>query len=363
MFILTINPGSTSTKIAIFKNENCLFQKNIRHSVEELLPYSKIFEQFSFRKDVLLRVLENEAFFDLKRLNCIVARGGILKPIEAGIYEINEAMLNDLRSSKYGEHASNLGVHIAYEIAAEFKSAWNGLREIKAYIADPVVVDELDDLARLSGHPLFPRMSIFHALNQRAVARRYAREMNTSYDKLRLIVAHLGGGISVGAHRYGKVIDVNNALNGDGPFSPERSGGVPAFGLANACFSGKYTLDEIKKMITGKGGYVAYLGTNDAREVENRVLNGDVQAALIQDALAYQVSKEIGAMATVLRGSVDAIIITGGMAYGRPIVKMISDSIGFIAPIKVYAGEDEMLALAENAILLNEGKLRVKVYT
>ena len=237
-----------------------------------------------------------------------------------------------------------------------------GQHNIKAYIADPVVVDELEDVARLSGHPLLPRVSIFHALNQRAVARRYAREMNTSYDKLRLIVVHLGGGISVGAHRYGRIVDVNNALDGDGPFSPERSGGLPSFELAKLCFSGKYSLDEVKKIITGKGGYVAYLGTNNAFEVETRVLNGDTKAALIQDALVYQVSKEIGAMATVFKGDVDAIIITGGMAHGRPVIKMISDSVGFIAPIKVYAGEDEMLALAENIILLNEGKLDVKIY-
>ncbi|MDR2557020.1 MAG: butyrate kinase [Bacteroidales bacterium] len=360
MFILTINPGSTSTKVAIFENENCIFQKNTRHSVEELSPYSKISEQFAFRKDALLHVLENEAFFDLKRIDCIVARGGLLKPMEAGIYEVNETMLGDLRKCKYGEHASNLGGLIAYEIAAECRAL--GRQDVKAYIADPVVVDELENIARISGHPLFPRMSIFHPLNQRAVARRYAHEMNTSYDKLRLIVAHLGGGISVGVHKYGRIVDVNNALNGDGPFSPERSGGLPAFELADVCFSGKYTLEEIKKMITGKGGYVAYLGTNDAREVENRVLNGDIKAALIQDALAYQVSKEIGAMATVLKGKVDAIILTGGMAYGRPVVKIISDSVGFIAPIKVYPGEDEMLALAENAVLLSEGKLDVKVY-
>ncbi|MDR0763564.1 MAG: butyrate kinase, partial [Bacteroidales bacterium] len=234
MLILIINPGATSTKIAVFENENCLFQKNICHTIEELSPYSKIYEQFSFRKDVLLHVLENETFFDLKRLNCIVARGGILKSVKAGVYEVNETMLDDLRSGKYGEHASNLGALMAYEIVAECKSLGN--QDIKAYIADPVVVDELEDIARISGHPLFPRRSVFHALNQKAVARRYAREMNTSYDKLQLIIAHLGGGISVGAHSYGKVIDVNNGLNGDGPFSPERSGGLPAFELANACF-------------------------------------------------------------------------------------------------------------------------------
>jgi butyrate kinase len=360
MLILVINPGSTSTRIAIFKDERCVFKKNIPHSVEELAPYSKIAEQLSFRKEALFGVLKNEACFNLKDLDCIIARGGVLKPIEAGVYELNEAMLNDLRIGKYGEHASNLGGLIAHEIVEKCKTL--GQHGIKAYIADPVVVDELEDVARLSGHPLLPRVSVFHALNQRAVARRYAREMNTSYDKLRLIIAHLGGGISVGAHRYGRVIDVNNGLDGDGPFSPERSGGLPVFELAKLCFSGKYSLDEVKKMITGKGGYVAYLGTNNASEIETRALNGDIRAALIQEALVYQVSKEIGALATVFKGDVDAIIITGGMAHGEPIVKMISDSVGFIAPIKVYAGEDEMFALAENVILLNEGKLDVKVY-
>ncbi|MDR1974260.1 MAG: butyrate kinase [Bacteroidales bacterium] len=355
MFILVINPGSTSTKIAIFEDAKSIFQKTIRYTVEELDSYPVITDQYSFRNQSVVSSVINDANFDISQLNCVIGRGGMLKPIGAGIYEVNEAMLSDLRNNKYGEHASNLGALIAHEVAS-------GLNDVKAYIADPVVVDELEDVARISGHPLLKRASVFHALNQRAVARHYARGMGTDYEKLRLIVAHLGGGVSVGAHRYGKVIDVNDGLNGDGPFSPERAGGLPAWPLAQLCFSGEYSAAKVKKMITGKGGYVAYFGTNDAREIENRALNGDERAALIENALAYQVAKEIGAMATVLEGRVDAIIITGGVAYGEPITKAISDRISFIAPVKVYPGEDEMRALAENALMLYRGKQELKIY-
>ncbi|MDR1739625.1 MAG: butyrate kinase [Bacteroidales bacterium] len=355
MFILIINPGSTSTKIAIFENETSIFQKTLRHSVEELSHYHKIADQFAFRKNVIMDVLTNEAKFDVSQLSCIVGRGGLLKPIAAGIYEVNELMLDDLSNGKYGEHASNLGALIAHEIAS-------GLNEVKAYIADPVVVDELEDVARISGNALVERVSIFHALNQRAVARRYARENNTAYEKLNLIVAHLGGGTSVGAHKRGRIIDVNDALNGDGPFSPERAGGLNAWSLAQICFSGKYTERDVREMIVGKGGYVSYLGTNDALEVENRALQGDKKAALIEQALAYQVAKEIGAMAAVLNGKVDAIIITGGLAYDKAVVNTIENKTKFIAPITIYAGEDELKALAENAILLSRGEQQVKIY-
>jgi butyrate kinase len=255
-----------------------------------------------------------------------------------------------------GQHASNLGGLIADDIA-------KSISEAKAYIADPVVVDELDEIARVSGHPAFERVSIFHALNQKAVARIYANGIGKKYEDLNLIIAHLGGGISVGAHRKGRVVDVNNALDGDGPFSPERSGTLPVGALAKACFSGKYTLDEIKKMICGKGGYVAYLDTNDAYLVEKAVDSGDQKAALIQEAMAYQVAKEIGAMSTVLRGEVDAIILTGGIAYGKPFVDAVSKRVQHLGSIYVHPGEGEMEALAMNGLLVANGEVKAKIYT
>ncbi|NRU81829.1 butyrate kinase [Clostridium beijerinckii] len=263
-------------------------------------------------------------------------------------------MLKDLKESIKGEHASNLGAIIANEISKSIGKS--------AFIVDPVVVDEMEEIARLSGVPELPRKSIFHALNQKAVAKRYARENSKNYEDVNVIVAHMGGGVSVGAHKKGKIVDVNNALDGEGAFSPERSGGVPSGDLARMCFSGKYTLEEILKKITGKGGFVAYLDTNDARVVESSALDGDPKAKMVHDAMGYQVSKEIGAAATVLNGNVDAIILTGGMAYGKPMVNLIRERVGFIAPIVIYPGEDEMLALAQGVIRVLNGEEEVKEY-
>jgi len=259
-------------------------------------------------------------------------------------------MLEDLRNGVLGQHASNLGGLIANDIA-------KSLSNTKAFIADPVVVDELEEVARISGHPLFQRISIFHALNQKAVARNYAKSISKDYNELNLIVAHLGGGISVGAHRKGRVIDVNQALNGEGPFSPERSGTLPVGDLVELCFSGKYSKKEIKEMITGKGGYVAYLGTNDAYEVEKRIDAGDERAKLIHEAMAYQVAKEIGAMYAVLMGDVDAILLTGGIAYDKKFVELIKMRVEKMAPVMVYPGEDEMRALAENGLMVLNGEI------
>lgn len=342
--ILAINPGSTSTKIAVFHNTKEVFLKNIKHSTENLAGFEKITDQYTFRKQIILDELES-ASFDVKNIKVIVGRGGLIKPIPSGVYKVNERMMEDLKTGVLGQHASNLGGLIANDIAKTVPGA-------RAYIADPVVVDELSDLARVSGHPEFERLSIFHALNQKAIARQHAKSVSNKYEALNLIVAHLGGGISVGAHYKGRVIDVNQALDGEGPFSPERSGTLPVGSLVTMCFSGKYTEDEIRKMITGKGGLVAYLNTNDAYEVEKRAKAGDEKAALIQDAMAYQVAKEIGAMSTVLQGEVDSILLTGGIAYGKPFVEAVSNRVRHIGPVYVYPGEDEMRALAMNGLMV-----------
>jgi butyrate kinase len=293
---------------------------------------------------------------DFARISAVVARGGLIKPIESGIYEVNEKMKTDLNAGLLGQHASNLGGLIADDIAS-------GLPNAKAYIVDPVVVDELQPVARISGHPEIERISIFHALNQKAVARMYAASAGKKYEDLNLIIAHMGGGISVGAHRKGKVVDVNNGLNGDGPFSPERSGSLPSGQLADLCFSGRFTHSEIKSMITGKGGMVAYLGTNNFREVCDMAENGDQKAILIRDAVSYQVGKEIGALAAVLGGKVDAIILTGGMAYQDSHVGRIKSMVDFIAEVVIYPGEDEIKSLAFNGLLALDGKIEIRTYS
>ncbi|RPH29773.1 MAG: butyrate kinase, partial [Bacteroidales bacterium] len=275
---------------------------------------------------------------------------------ESGVYEVNESMREDIKNCIMGEHASNLGALIADDIAKSIPNA-------RAFIADPVVVDELEDVARIAGHPRFKRISIFHALNQKAIARIYAKTLDKKYEELNLIIAHLGGGISVGAHRSGRVIDVNNALDGDGPFSPERSGSLPAGQIAKLCFSGEFTYDQIRKMITGQGGLVAHAGTNDAYEVEMKAKAGDAKARLLQDAMAYNIAKSMGAMAAVLKGRVDAIILTGGIAHNADLVDYIKEMVGFIAPVIVYPGEDEMQALAMNGLMVLRGEVQAKKYS
>ena len=335
--ILTINPGSTSTKIAIFEDEKEIFSKTLRHTAEELSPYATVASQFQFRKNIILSELQ-QAGWDIHGFHAIVGRGGLVKPIESGIYEVNDALAHDLEYPVMGEHASNLGGLIARDIVREMH---NGT---KAYIADPVVVDELDPIARLSGHPALSRVSIFHALNQKVIARTYAREVGKKYEEMNLIVAHMGGGVSVGAHCCGRVVDVNNALDGDGPFSPERSGGLPTGALVELCFSGK-SKAEVKKMLL----------------VEEKA-PVDAEYGMIQDAMCYQIGKEIGAMAAVLKGKVDAILLTGGIAYGKPITDYITRMVGFIAPVKVYPGEDEMRALAMNGLMVLRGEMQAKTY-
>jgi len=352
--ILAINPGSTSTKIAVYQGTKSIFLKNIKHSSEELQPFATVVEQFSFRKEIILQELK-EAEIRIDLITAIVGRGGLVKPIESGVYEVNDALINDLHESKLGEHASNLGGLIANDIAKSLGSA-------RAFIADPVVVDEMEDVARFTGHPKFLRHSIFHALNQKAIARKYAKSVDKPYEELNLIIAHLGGGISVGAHKKGRVIDVNNALDGDGPFSPERTGTLPCGQVATLCFSGEYTHDQVKKMIKGEGGFVSYLGTNDAYEVEMKVKDGDEEAKKVHDAIGYQLGKEVGSLSTVLKGEVDAILFTGGMAYDKILIDYIKEMIGFIAPVVVYPGEDEMEALAMNGYMVMKGEVEPKVY-
>lgn len=342
--ILAINPGSTSTKIAVYNGTEQLFLKNIKHTSEEIAQFAKISDQYEFRKDIILKEIEM-ADFNLQEFKVIVGRGGLVKPISSGVWAVNEKMKQDLLIGREGQHASNLGGLIALDIAQQIPNA-------RAIIADPVVVDELSDLARVSGHPLMPRKSVFHALNQKAIARRYAKEVNKRYEDLNLIVVHLGGGISVGAHSKGKVIDVNQALDGDGPFSPERTGSLPVNEVIKICFSGKYSESEIKKMVVGQGGFVAYLGTNDAYKVECDAKDGDIKAAFYQEAMVYQVSKEIAAMASVLKGEVEAILLTGGIAYSKPFVDLVKERVEFIAKVHTYPGEDEMGALAQNALML-----------
>jgi butyrate kinase len=353
--ILAINPGSTSTKIAVYKNSKSVFLKNIKHTADELKDFSKIAEQFEFRKEIILRELK-VADIQIDKISAVVGRGGLIKPIESGVYEVNDVMKEDIKNCIMGEHASNLGALIADNIAKTIPNA-------RAFIADPVVVDELEDVARIAGHPRFKRISIFHALNQKAISRIHAKSLDKKYEELNLIVAHLGGGISVGAHRNGKVIDVNNALDGDGPFSPERSGSLPSGQIAKLCFSGEFTYDQIRKMITGQGGLVAHAGTNDAYEIEMKAKAGDEKAKLLQSAMAYNIGKSIGSMAVVLKGKVDAIILTGGIAHNPDLVEFIKDMVGFIAPVAVYPGEDEMQALAMNGLMVLKGEVQPRIYS
>lgn len=352
--ILVINPGSTSTKIAVFQNNRPVFQKSINHSREDLAPFKRVTDQYEYRKEIILKELI-DAGIDIGKISIVVGRGGLVKPIESGVYEVNQAMIDDLRSDKTVEHASNLGGLIAHDLASKINGA-------RAFIADPIVVDELGDLARFAGHPKFRRDSIFHALNQKAVARTYANSIGKKYTDLNLIVAHLGGGISVGVHEKGRVVDVNQGLDGEGPFSPERSGTLPVGQLITMCFSNEFTEEEIRKMVVGQGGLVAYLGTSAANQIEGRIHNGDQYAKLVYEAMAYQVAKEIGACSVVLKGQVDAILVTGGIAFNELFIQLLTYRIAWISQIRVFPGEDEMRALALNVLMVINGELEPKIY-
>ena len=350
---LIINPGSTSTKIGVFEDETLLFEETLRHTTEEISQYASIADQKDFRKKIITDLLD-EKQFDIKSLNVVVGRGGMLKPIPGGTYAVTDELLADLVVGKQGQHASNLGGILAREIGDSIG--------VPSFIVDPVVVDELMPIARYSGVPELPRKSVFHALNQKAVAKRYAKEQGVPYESLNLIVVHMGGGVSVGAHEKGMIVDVFNALDGDGAFSPERAGGVPSGALIEMCFSGKYTQKEVYSKIVGKGGFNAYLGTNDMREVMKKVNEGDAKAAEMVDAFTFQVAKDMGSMACVLKGKVDQIIVTGGIAYNAPVINALKERAGFIAPFTVYPGEDELLALTQGALRVLNGEEKAMEY-
>ncbi|OGO77939.1 MAG: butyrate kinase [Clostridiales bacterium GWB2_37_7] len=350
--LLVINPGSTSTKVAVFRKGENIAQKNLSHSVEELAKYEKITDQFEYRQQMILEWLKEEKI-EAEGLAAVVGRGGLLKPMPGGTYKVTDAMIEDLKIGVQGEHASNLGGIIAKGIADE--------QGIPSFIVDPVAVDEFPDIARVSGLPELPRKSLVHALNIKAVGRRAAKDMGKDLTEVNFIVAHLGGGISIAPLEKGRIMDVNNANEG-GPFSPERAGGLPVGSVIKLCYSGKYTQAEMKKMTVGKAGLTGYLGTNDARDAIKMIENGDKNAELIFDAMAYQIAKEIGAMAAVLKGKVDAVVLTGGIAYSNLLCEKISRRVQFIAPVKVYPGEDEMLALAEGTQRILSGEEQAKIY-
>jgi len=352
MKLLIINPGSTSTKIGVFENETSIFEASLSHSMEELAPFEKMTDQYDFRMGIIVNALK-DAGIDVEDLSAVVGRGGLVKPLEGGTYYVNEAMLADLRIGLQGQHASNLGGIIASAIAQKINKP--------AFIVDPVVVDEFMDISRLSGHPLLKRRSIFHALNQKAIARQYAKDVGQVYADLNLIVVHLGGGISVGVHAKGKVIDVNNALDGEGPFSPERSGTLPTGDLAALCFSGDYSLADVKKMIAGNGGMVAYFNSNNLKELEERSAS-EPEIKVAFDSMCYQIAKEIAAVSTAVYGEVDAILLTGGMARSEYITREITKRVQFIAKVCKYPGEDELAALAQGALRVLRGEEVGKEY-
>ena len=350
--VLTINPGSTSTKIALYGEQGEVWSQTLRHPAEEIAKFGRIAEQFEWRLELILAAMQ-ERGENVTELSAVVGRGGLTKPIMGGTYEVSPALIEELRTTKM-EHASNLGAPLADAVARE--------AGVKAYIVDPPTVDELQPSARVSGVKALPRISVFHALNQKAVARRYAAEVGKPYEELNLVVAHMGGGVSVGAHRKGAVIDVNNALDGEGPIAPERAGTLPAGALVEMCFSGDYTKAEIKKLLCGKGGVVDLLGTNSMIEVRERADNGDEEAQLVLDAMCYTIAKSIGAMAAALDGCVDAVILTGGLAHSEVITGNISRRVEFVAPVVIYPGEDEMLALAESGLAVLRGERDAKIY-
>lgn len=344
--ILAINPGSTSTKIAVYDDGKEIFRQSISHTPDEIANFSQVLDQFEWRNDLVEGALR-EADIDLKSISAVIGRGGIISPVESGVYKVNDDLVHDLRHPRV-QHASNLGGLIARKIGDEIG--------VPSFIADPVVVDEMIPYARISGCPELPRDSIFHALNQKAVARKFAAETQRPYESLNLIVCHMGGGCTISAHRHGRVIDTTNALDGCGPFSPERSGSLPPGPLVHLCFSGKYTEEELMKIVHGKGGLYAHLGTTSVLEITDRIDKGDLHAMLILRAMCYTIAKEIGAMSIALKGEVDAILLTGGIAHSKRITDFIAELVDFIAPIYVYPGENELEALAENALAVLRGE-------
>ncbi|MDW7651118.1 MAG: butyrate kinase [Bacillota bacterium] len=350
--ILAVNPGSTSTKIGLFSGEECLVKEVIRHPEQDLAGFASVMDQAPYRRKVILETLQENGT-DPAGLSAIVVRGGLLRPLEGGVWLVGEEMVADLSACRYGTHASNLGGVIAYPVGRELK--------IPVFTVDPVTVDEFEDVARYSGLKNVRRLSMSHALNMKAVARKAANALHTVYEELNLVVAHLGSGISVSAHRRGKMVDVNNA-NNEGPFSLERSGTLPALALIDLCYNSGRTEQEMKELVTSAAGVYSYLGTKDFQKVTEKVLTKDAAATAVVGAMAYQVAKEIGAMAAVLHGGVDRVILTGGMAYSTPLVEMISEQVRFIAPVELMPGEEELEALAAGALRVLRGHEEAKIY-
>jgi butyrate kinase len=351
--ILAINPGSTSTKLALFEDEKCLWTKSVQYNKDQLQPFKKVTDQLDMRTSDIQAIL-NEMAWDPSHCSAVVGRGGPFKRLDSGTYAVDDTLLEDIKAGRVqAEHISNLGPVIAHTFAAP--------NHIPAFFVDPVSVDEFEPVARISGLPEIERKSLLHALNIKATAHKAARAMNRPLTELNLIVAHLGGGISICPVHKGRIIDVNNA-NESGPFSPERAGSLPVSSLAKLCYSGKYDYDEMKRRIVGEGGLTAWLGTNDSREVEEMIDSGDEKAELIYKAMAYQIAKEIGAMATVLSGTVDAVLITGGLANSERLVTWVEQRVAFIAPLMVFPGENELEALAMGSLRVLRGEENAKTY-
>lgn len=351
--VLVINPGSTSTKVALFENEECVADRIIRHTAADIHAFAGVIEQTNFRK-ALIEELLAERQIDRSELVAVVGRGGLLKPIPGGTYKVDESMLKDLREERYNTHASNLGALLAYEIAAA--------HNIDAYIVDPVVVDEFEPLARISGLAGIERRSVGHALNQKAVAREVAADMGKPYEESNLIVAHLGGGISIAAHRQGKMIDMVNGLDGEGPYSPERTGQLPLTEFARKIIDEQLNFKEAKKIIAGNGGLKSYLNETDIRIIEKDAQTGNKEAAFYLEGMCYQIAKHIGEMAVVLKGNVDAILLTGGISYSADITSTIQSAVNWIADVKVVPGEKEMEALYQGVVRVLTGVEEAKNY-
>lgn len=352
--ILAINPGSTSTKFCIYTNDTEEFSCTVNHEPEDLNIYKQISDQQYYRRDLVLKTLKKHHHEGIK-YDAVIGRGGLIRPVSSGTYRVNEAMRRDLRKALNGEHASNLGGLIAHEIAKSIEGCI-------ALIADPVVVDEMTAKAKITGHPLFEKKSIFHALNQKAVARLFAKDTHQHYEDLNLIVCHMGGGITVGAHKNGKVVDVNNGYDGNGPFSPERAGTLPAGALIRLALSEDYEKANLKQLLTGGGGLMGHLGTSKFTDVIDKLNQHEPKVKLIADAFIYNIGKEIGALAAALNGKVDAILLTGGIANSSWVVDKLTEMIGFLAPIRIYPGEDELRSLAENAFRVLKGEETLKTY-
>ncbi|HHT42842.1 MAG TPA: butyrate kinase [Firmicutes bacterium] len=351
--VLVINPGSTSTKLAVYRDERQTHTTSLHHSNQDLARFSDIEDQKGFREKVIVEWLESEDI-PLESLTAIVARGGLLAPMPGGTYHVNEVMVQHMAEGRYGRHASNLAGLIAYDLSQRLG--------IPAFIVDPVVVDELDPVARISGNPQVQRISIFHALNQRANGKKAALLLGRPYEELNLIIAHLGGGISVGAHKKGRVVDVNNALSGEGPFSPERVGSLPSRRLVHYFFDQHWTKGDLMKLFVGRSGLVAHLGTNDSREIVARMHAGDADAKFYFQAMCYQIAKEIGRASTVFCGNVDQIVLTGGLAHSTELVEELKPRVEFIAPVVVLPGENELEALAFGALRVLRGEEQARHY-